>query len=149
MVCKSVSFFYFYLYSVIVVPIAHLNPTPPTLTFNASPPALLSVPMSPLFMFLCLPLPLLSSIIPLPPSPLVTVSVFHVSMLLVLFCSLVCFVHSIPLICEIVWYLSFTAWLISLSIMLSSSTHAVTKGRSSFFLSFFLLSLVFHCVNVP
>ena len=28
----------------------------------------------------------------------------------------------------------FTAWLISLSIMLSSSIHAVTKGRSSFFL---------------
>ena len=30
--------------------------------------------------------------------------------------------------------LSFTAWLISLSIMLSGSIHAVTKGRSSFFL---------------
>ena len=32
-------------------------------------------------------------------------------------------------------YLSFTASLISLSIMLSSSMHAVMKGRSSFFLS--------------
>ena len=32
------------------------------------------------------------------------------------------------------WYLPFTAWLISLSLMLSSSIHAVMKGRSSFFL---------------
>ena len=31
--------------------------------------------------------------------------------------------------------MSFTAWLISLSIMLSSPIHAVTKGRGSFFLS--------------
>ena len=36
---------------------------------------------------------------------------------------------------EIIWYLSLTAWLISLSIMLSSSIHAVAKGISSFFLS--------------
>ena len=34
-----------------------------------------------------------------------------------------------------IWYLSFPTWLISLSIMLSSSIHAVAKGRSSFFLS--------------
>ena len=33
------------------------------------------------------------------------------------------------------WYLSFNDGLISLSIMLSSSIHAVAKGRSSFFLS--------------
>ena len=32
------------------------------------------------------------------------------------------------------WYLSFTVWLISLSIIFSSSIHAVAKGRSSFFL---------------
>ena len=30
------------------------------------------------------------------------------------------------------WYLSFTVWLISLSVMLSSSIHAVAKGKSSF-----------------
>ena len=41
----------------------------------------------------------------------------------------------VPLIGEIMWYLSFTAWLTSLSIMLSSSIHAVSKGRSSCFLS--------------
>ena len=40
-------------------------------------------------------------------------------MSLVLLCSFVCFVHYVPLIGEIIWYLSFTAWLISLSIILS------------------------------
>ena len=34
---------------------------------------------------------------------------------------------------EIIWCLSFSDWLISLSIMLSRSTHAVTKGKISFF----------------
>ena len=80
------------------------------------------------------------------PSPLVTVSLFLVSMPLVLFCSLVYFVHQVPLIGEIIWYLSFTDQLISLSIIFSSSIHAVEKGRSSFF-SF--SCIVFHCVNVP
>ena len=36
---------------------------------------------------------------------------------------------------EIIWYLSLTTRLISLSIMLFSSIHAVAKGISSFFLS--------------
>ena len=36
---------------------------------------------------------------------------------------------------EIVWYLSFTAWLISLSIMLPRSIHALVRvGSPSFFL---------------
>ena len=68
------------------------------------------------------------------PSLLVTFSLFFISKCLVLFCSLLCFVDYIPLIGEIIRYLSFTAWLISLSIMLSSSIHAVTKDRNSFFL---------------
>ena len=45
----------------------------------------------------------------------------------------ICFVHQVPLISEIKWYLSFTAWLFSLSITFCSSIHAVMKGRSSFF----------------
>ena len=40
----------------------------------------------------------------------------------------------VPVKGEIIWYLSLTTWLISLSIMLSSSIHAVPKGISSFFL---------------
>ena len=48
---------------------------------------------------------------------------------------LACFTNQVPLIGEIIWYLSLTTWLISLSIMLYSSIHAVEKGRSSLFLS--------------
>ena len=59
-----------------------------------------------------------------PPSPLIPVSLFFISMSLVLFSSFVCFVDQIQIIGEIIWYLSFTAWLISLSIMLSSSIRA-------------------------
>ena len=44
-------------------------------------------------------------------------------------------VDYVPVKGEIIWYLSLTAWLISLSIMFSSSIHAIAKGISSFFLS--------------
>ena len=50
------------------------------------------------------------------PFPLATVSFFFISKSLVLFCSFVCFVQYVTLIGEIIWYLSFTAWLISLSL---------------------------------
>ena len=56
-------------------------------------------------------------------------------MSLVVFCLLFSFVDYVPVKGEIMWYLSLTAWLISLSIMLSSFIHAVAKGISSFFLS--------------
>ena len=70
-----------------------------------------------------------------PAFPLVTVSLFLISMSLVIFCFLFSSVDYVPVKGEIIWYLSLTTWLISLSIMLSSSTHAVAKGISSFFLS--------------
>ena len=44
---------------------------------------------------------------------------------------------------EITWYLSFTSWLISFSIIFSSSIHAVVKGRNSFF--FFLMHGIPSC----
>ena len=66
--------------------------------------------------------------------PLVTVGFFFISMSLILFCSLICFVDQVPLIGEIIWYLSFITSQISHSIMLSSSIHAVAKGMNSFFL---------------
>ena len=56
-------------------------------------------------------------------------------MSLVIFCLLYSVVDYVAVKGEIIWYLSLTAWLISLSIMLSSSIHAVEKGISSFFLS--------------
>ena len=70
-----------------------------------------------------------------PHSPLVTVKLFLISISLFIFCLLFSFVDYVPVKGEIIWYLSFTTWLISLSIMLSRSIHAVPKGRSSFFLS--------------
>ena len=45
------------------------------------------------------------------------------------------FVDYVPVKGEIIWYLSLTVRLISLSIMFSSSIHAVAKDISSFFLS--------------
>ena len=52
------------------------------------------------------------------------VTLFLISMSLVIFCLFFSFVDYVPVKGEIIWYLSLTAWLISLSIMLSSSIHA-------------------------
>ena len=71
----------------------------------------------------------------LPPSLLVIVGLFLTSMSLVIFCLVFSFVDYVPVKGEIIWYLSLTTWLISLSIMLSSSIHAVAKGMSTFLLS--------------
>ena len=60
---------------------------------------------------------------------------FLTSMSLVIFCLLFSSVDYVPVKGEIIWYLSLTTWLISLSIILSRSIHVFTKSRSSFFLS--------------
>ena len=70
-----------------------------------------------------------------PHSPLVIVRLLLTSKSLVVFRLLFSFVAYVPVKCEIILYLSLTTWLISLSIMLSSSIYAVTKGRSSCFFS--------------
>ena len=75
----------------------------------------------------------LSSLSP-PHSPLTIVRLFLTSMSLVIFCLLFSSIAYVPVKGEIIWYLSLTSWLISLSIMLSSFIHAVAKGISSFFL---------------
>ena len=130
----SIYIFYFlnfYCYSTTVVclfsPSLHPTPSEPT-----------SLPYHPpwfcpcvLYSSSCNPL---SSLSP-PYSPLAIVRLFLTSMSLVIFCLLFSFVDYIPVKGEIIWYLSLTVWLISLSIMLSSSIHAVAKGISSFFLS--------------
>ena len=64
------------------------------------------------------------------PPPLAIVRLFLTSMSLVIFCFLFYFVDYVPVKGEIIWYLSLTNWLISLSIMLSTSIHAVAKGIS-------------------
>ena len=71
----------------------------------------------------------------LPHSPLAIVRLFSTSMSLVIFCLIPSSVDYVTVKGEIIWYLSLTIWLISLSIILSSSIHAVAKGISSFFLS--------------
>ena len=65
-----------------------------------------------------------------PPSPLAIVRLFLTSMSLAIFCLLFSSVDYVPVKGEIIRYLSLTAWIISLSIMLSSSIHAVAKGIS-------------------
>ena len=46
------------------------------------------------------------------------------------------------IIVEIIWYFSFTTWLVSLSIMLSSCIYTVENGRNS---SFFLMHSIPFC----
>ena len=65
---------------------------------------------------------------PPPSSPLIAVSLFHVSVP-ILFCLLVYNVHQIPLVSEVIWYLPLIDWFISLSIRVSTSIYAVEKVR--------------------
>ena len=67
-----------------------------------------------------------------PHSLLAIVRLFLTSMSLVIFCLLFSFVDYVSVKGEIIWYVPLTAWLISLSIMLSSSIYAVAKDISSF-----------------
>ena len=126
-VCKTKSFYFFIVQLVFPIPpIILFCPTHPHLPHSILPTSL-SLSLSLLYMFFDHPSPSFPCYPP-PPSSLVTVSLLFPCLWL-----LVCFVDQVPL--KIIWYLSSTAWLTSLSIMLSSSIHAVPKGRSSFFLS--------------
>ena len=84
--------------------------------------SLLSMSMSP-FSFLLIPV--------YPQNPLISC---HPVLYESLFCSLVQFVHQIPHKNEIIWYLPFSAWLISLSIMFSGSIHTGKMVKFSSFL---------------
>ena len=70
---------------------------------------------------------------PYTPYPHPQLSYCSPSMNLSPFFLLFLFVHYIPHISEIMWYLSFSDWLISLSIMFSRSIHTVAKGTIFFF----------------
>ena len=132
---------FFYCCSSTVVSI-FIPPRPPTPPIPASyPQTPLALSMCPLYMYLDNPSPIFSHY-PFSPSPLVTVHLFLISKSLVIFFLLVCFVDQVPLTGKSIWYLSFTTWLISLSIMLSRSIHAVAKRTSSFFLSAAQYSIV-------
>ena len=126
-------FLNFYCYSITLVCLfsSSLHPTPakPTSLPHLYPPP--SFCPCVLYSSSC---NLLSPLSP-PHSPLGIVRLFLTSMSLVIFCLLFSSVDYVPVKGEIIWYLSLTAWLISLGIMLSSSIRAVAKGISSFFLS--------------
>ena len=123
----------FYCYSVTVVCLfsPSLHPTP------AEPTSLPHLHPAPWFCPCVLYSSSCNPLFPLSPphSPLAIVRWFLTSMSLVIFCFLFSSIYYVPVKGEIIWYLSLTTWLISLSIRLSSSIHAVAKGISSFFLS--------------
>ena len=99
----------------------HFLPIPPLHPSQTHLPPL--PPPSPLILSIVVPCKLLSPLSP-PHSPLAIVRLFLTSMSLVIFCLLFSSIYYVPVKGEIIWYLSLTAWLISLSIMLSSSIHA-------------------------
>ena len=121
----------FHCYSITVVclfsPSLHPTPAKPTSLPHLHPPPWFCPCV--LYSSSCKPLSPLSP----PHSPLVIVRLFLTSVSLVIFCLLFSFVDYVPVKGEIIWYLSLIVWLISLSIMLSSSIHAVAKGISSSF----------------
>ena len=128
-----VFFFNFYCYSITVLwlfsPSLHPTPEEPTSLPHLHHPPWFGPGV--LYNSSCNSL---SSLSPLH-SPLTIVRLFLTSMSLVVFCLLFSSVDYVPVKGEIIWYLSLTAWLTSLSIMISSSIHAVAKSISSFFLS--------------
>ena len=126
-------FLNFYCYSITVIclfsPSLHSTPAEPTSFPHLHPPPWFCPCV--LYSSSCNPL---SSLSP-PHSPLTIVRLLSTSMSLVIFCLLFSSVDYVPVKGDIIWYLSLTAWLISLSIMFSSSIYAVARGISSFFLS--------------
>ena len=129
--CCCWSFNFCYSITVVCLCSPSLHPTTPEPTClpYLHPPLWFSPCV--LYSSSCNPLSLLSR----PHSPLTIVRLFLTSMSLVRFCFLFNSVDYVPVKGEIIWYLSLITWLISLSIMFSSSIHAVAKGISSFFLS--------------
>ena len=134
-------FLFFYCCSSTVVSIFTLLPPYPHPHLPPLNLPSLFLSICPFYMFFDGPSPFIPYY-PSPSSSLVTVSLFFILMSLVIFCLLVCFFDQVPLIGEIIWHVSFTSWLVSLSVMLSSSIHAVAKGRSFFFLSAIQYSIV-------
>ena len=76
--------------------------------------------------------------------PLATTSSFFSSMNLCLFCRKVHLYHFLKIthVSDIIWYLSFSVWLISPSRIISRSIHVATNGIISFF--FWLSDIPFH-----
>ena len=121
---------YFIFYAITVVPV--FSPFAPLYTTlpapSGNPYTCVHVHGSCIHILWLLPSPSFN-----PSHPLLQLSVCSMFLSLILFCSLVYFVHQIPDLSEIIWYLPFTDQLISLSIRVSRSIHVVTKVKISFF----------------
>ena len=133
--CYFFFLFLIYFFIVVQVQLSAFPPTTPPPAQPSSPPSRDSTPLGFVHMsyFIVVPKnpspfsPIILSY--LPSGYCLFVLYFNVSGYILL----ACFFDYVPVKGEIIWYLSFTAWLISPSIMLSSSIHAVVKGRNSFF----------------
>ena len=144
--CLDFPFFFLIVVQVQLSPFSpHHSPLPP----HTPPPTLNPIPLwlCPCVLYTC-SLTILGLFSPLSSlsSLLVTISLFFISMSLLIFCLLF-----FLLIRFHIYVRSYSVCLspsgLFHSIMLSSSIHAVSKGRSSFFLSF--CCIVLHCLNVP
>ena len=125
--CINIPFFFrnyfFFLKVIFPSPFSLLIPSPPQSLHCCPRPWVL-------FPFCSIP-PLPNCYHP-PPPPLSCYSALYLWVCLY-FCLLVWFVYSLPHMSEIIWYLSFSDWLISLSTMFSRSIHTVKKGKVFFF----------------
>lgn len=84
----------------------------------------------------------------LSPFPLATICLFSVSTSLFLLCLFLCFVFLTKHISKIIKYLSFSLWLILLSIRNSRSIHIVINGNISFYLISECLCLhIYICIH--
>ena len=123
-------FYFLYCCSITVVPIFH-PVLPPQTTHTRLPHSILPTPIVIVHeSFIHIPgwpFPVFAPLVPSPhPSGYCQfVLYFHVSGYILL----PFFVDSVSLIGEIIWYLSFTTWLISLSIMFPSFIRVLMKGR--------------------
>ena len=68
-----------------------------------------------------------------------------VSLFLCLVDRFICAMFNIPCISDIIWHFSFSSWLTSLSMRISSCTHVATNGITSFFL---WLSSILLCIYI-
>ena len=134
-ICEYVSMFFnssiFIVFSITIYP---PSPSSTSTEHTLSPNTIIALLFCPCVLWLYPPTPTTRAVSP------------FLSMSLSLFRWIAQFVHQIAHMSEIIWYLSFSDWLISLSIMLTRSIHSVAKGKG-----FVLFHgwLEFHSVNVP
>ena len=120
-------YFWFKFFKKLYCNFSHYHLSPYTLFYLCLPPPSPHCCPSPQVLRFCLAPFLLPC-----PKPPPEVSACSPSISLSLFRLLGQFVHKMPQMSEVIWYLSFSDWLMSLSLMLSRSIRAVAKGEIFF-----------------